>query len=156
MSSQAKIKFGNNAATSYTLKYSIPWLSTNPNFAYQSGENISSSYSPYNLGTTGQNVVTTNSYSAYEAPREVTYGANYNTQPYSTSFSSGQVANPVGVSYDSARNVTYASPAAKVTFGGKTITPTYAPMTSTYQKNYQYTTPAPVQYQTYQTYQQPI
>lgn len=156
MSSQAKVTFGNNPPTSYTLKYSIPWLSTNPNFAYQSGENISSSYSPYTLGIDAQKAITANSYSNYEAPRGETYAANYNTQPYSTSFSSGQVTNPVGVSYESARNVTYASPAAKVTFGGKSMTPTYAPTTSTYQTNYQYTAPAPVQYQTYQTYQQPV
>ena len=66
------------------------------------------------------------------------------------------MTNPVGVSYEANRNVTYASPAAKVTFGNKSYTPTYAPTTSTYQANYQYTAPAPVQYQTYQTYQQPV
>lgn len=106
---------------------------------------MTSSYSPYNLASsTGQNLATANSYSGYEAPRTTTF-ANYQTQPYSTTISSGQFGSPVAGSYESGRNVTYASPAAKVTFGGKTFNQSYTPA------NYQYTVPAPVQYPTYQS-----
>jgi len=49
MSTPGKITFGNNPTTSYNLKYSFDKRSSGANFAYQSGDKITSSYTPYNL-----------------------------------------------------------------------------------------------------------
>lgn len=148
-STGAKITFGNNAATTYSVN--------NTNYGYATGDNVGGSYSPYSQQPASSlNTVNAAGYGGVQQQRSTSPINQRGTvgQSLLNTYTSGQTVTPVTTSFENRTIPVSSQNNTKITFGGKQFSSQFVPQQQArYEPVTNYVAPASQYHQSYQSYQ---